>query len=271
MITSDFHMHPSFSTDSSSAPEAMVKAAVGQGLSAVCITDHMDKDYPFYEELGEHAFLFDVDAYFERLRELQERYAGQIDIRIGMELGLQPHLGGFCREITEKYPFDFIIGSLHVLEGKDPYYREEFSELTDAQLYGRAFQETLEILENVDAFDVLGHLDYIVRYGQNQAEAYSYAAFAPALDAVLKKVISMGKGIELNTAGLRYGLGFCHPHPEVLKRYRALGGEVVTVGSDGHKPEQVAYEFRKAREVLRECGFRYYTRFSGRRPEFVKL
>lgn len=84
-------------------------------------------------------------------------------------------------------------------------------------------------------------------------------------------MIQMGKGIELNTAGLKYGLGFCHPHPDVLKRYRELGGEIITVGSDGHKPEHVAYEFQKVRGILQECGFRYYTEFAGRRPNFIKL
>ncbi len=271
MITSDFHMHTSFSTDSDTDPEAMVRGALEKGLQTICITDHMDRDYPFCEELGENAFLFDVDEYFRKLRELQEKYAGQIEIRIGMELGLQPHLGGFCREVTKKYPFDFIIGSLHVLDKKDPYYREAFSELSDAELYERAFEETLKILDNVDAFDVLGHLDYIVRYGRDKEKAYSYAAFSSCLDAILKKIIGMGKGIELNSAGLKYGLGFCHPHPDVLRRYRRLGGEVITVGSDGHKPEHIAYEFGKARQILRECGFQYYTQFAGRRPHFIKL
>ena len=271
MITSDFHMHTSFSTDSDTDPEAMVRGALEKGLQTICITDHMDRDYPFCEELGENAFLFEVDEYFRKLRELQEKYAGQIEIRIGMELGLQPHLGGFCREVTKKYPFDFIIGSLHVLDKKDPYYREAFSELSDAELYERAFEETLKILDNVDAFDVLGHLDYIVRYGRDKEKAYSYAAFSSCLDAILKKIIGMGKGIELNSAGLKYGLGFCHPHPDVLRRYRRLGGEVITVGSDGHKPEHIAYEFGKARQILRECGFQYYTQFAGRRPHFIKL
>lgn len=271
MITSDFHMHTSFSTDSDTAPEAMVKGALEKRLKTICITDHLDRDYPFYEELGENAFLFDMDAYFGKLRELQEKYAGRLDIRIGVELGLQPHLGGFCREITEKYPFDFVIGSLHMMDKKDLYYREEFSELSDAQFYGRAFEETLKILDYVEAFDVLGHLDYVVRYGRDKEKEYSYEAFAPLLDEILKKIIGMGKGIELNSAGLKYGLGFCHPHPDVLGRYRELGGEIITVGSDGHKPEHIAYAFGKAREVLRECGFRYYTQYQGRSPHFIKL
>ncbi len=271
MITSDCHMHTSFSTDSGTVPEAMVEGAIEKGLRSVCITDHMDRDYPFYEETGKDAFTFDVDTYFQKLTELRKKYAGQIEIHIGVELGLQPHLGKFCRDITEKYPFDFVIGSVHVVDKKDPYYKDAFPGFSDAELYRKTFQETVEILKNVDAFDVLGHIDYVVRYGKYQAKEYSYAAFAPYLDEILKEIIRMGKGIELNTAGLKYGLGFCHPHPEVLKRYRELGGEVITVGADGHKPEHIAYEFGQAGDILRECGFRYYAEFTGRKPVFRRL
>ena len=75
----------------------------------------------------------------------------------------------------------------------------------------------------------------------------------------------------MNTGGLKYGLGFCNPHPDVMKRYRELGGEIVTVGADAHRPEHVAYEFGKAAEVLRMCGFRYYTEFKDRRAEFIRI
>lgn len=266
MITSDCHMHTAFSTDSITPPEAMIEGALKKGLGTVCITDHMDQDYPVKGE-----FLFNVDTYFQTLRELQKKYAEKMEIRIGIELGLQPHLGKFCQEITEKYPFDFVIGSVHVVDGKDPYYSDSFPGLSDAEIYRKTFQETIEILKNVDAFDVLGHIDYIVRYGKYQAKEYSYEAFAPELDEILRQLIRMGKGIELNTAGLKYGLGFCHPHPDVLKRYRELGGEIITVGADGHRPEHIAYEFEKAGELLQECGFRYYTEFKERKPEFKKL
>ena len=81
----------------------------------------------------------------------------------------------------------------------------------------------------------------------------------------------MGKGIELNTAGLKYGLGWAHPHPNVLKRYRELGGEIITVGSDGHKAEHYAWEFGRAAEILKAAGFSRYAVFRGRKPEFVDI
>ena len=88
---------------------------------------------------------------------------------------------------------------------------------------------------------------------------------------ILKYLIEHGKGIELNTAGLKYGLPYAHPHTDVLKRYRELGGEIITVGADAHKPEHVAYDFHKVPEILKSCGFRYYTEFVQRKTLFKKL
>ena len=95
--------------------------------------------------------------------------------------------------------------------------------------------------------------------------------FSEEIDAVLKKLIAEGKGLEMNLAGIKYGLGFPNPHPDVLKRYRELGGEIITIGADAHEPAHVAYEFEKATEILRECGFSYYAEFHGRKPVFQRI
>lgn len=270
-IACDFHMHTEFSTDSQSSVEEMLDSALKKGLDAVCITDHMDMDYPAEEDGEEGEFLFDVDAYFQKLSEMKKVYAGKLDVRIGVELGLQPHLGEYYKKLTEEYPFDFVIGSLHVINGTDPYYRKIFEGRTDEEVYREAFRVTLENIRMCTDFDVLGHLDYVVRYGKKQAEEYSYNKYADEIDAVLRRLIQMGKGLELNTGGLKYGLGFCNPHPDVMKRYRELGGEMVTVGSDAHRPEHVAWEFSRAAEILKSCGFRYYADFQERKPCFRRI
>ena len=91
------------------------------------------------------------------------------------------------------------------------------------------------------------------------------------MDEILKTLVEQGKGLELNTAGLKYGLPFAHPHPDILKRYRELGGEIITIGADGHKPEHIAYDFEKVNAILRECGFTYYAEFRKRKPVFKHL
>ncbi len=266
-MKSDFHMHTGFSTDTDVNPEDMVKGAIAKGLECICITDHYDKDYCDGPEL----FVFDPKVYFEQLAVLQEKYKEQIDIRIGVEIGLQNHLKDFYKEFTASNPFDFVIGSAHLLKGKDPYYREVFEGVDDRISYREAFEEMLEQVNTVEDFDVLGHMDYVVRYGNNQGKYYSYTENAEIIDEVLRSVISKGKGIELNTAGLKYGLGFAHPHPDILKRYRDLGGEIITIGSDGHRPEHIAYEFGLVSELLVYNGFEYYTEFKERVPYFCKL
>ena len=90
------------------------------------------------------------------------------------------------------------------------------------------------------------------------------------IDEVLKTAINMGKGIEINTSGMKY-LGFCHPHIDILKRYRELGGEIITIGSDAHNPEKIASDFKAAEEILTACGYDFYAEFHKRKPIFKKL
>lgn len=266
-MKADFHMHTGFSSDTDVNPEDMVKGAIEKGLGCICITDHYDMDYVD----GQGSFVFDPDAYFKCMRDLQEKYRDKIDMRIGVEIGLQKHLGDFYRDFTKQHSFDFVIGSAHLLKGVDPYYKEVFQGVPDSESYRIAFEEMLELVNTIEDFDVLGHLDYVVRYGNEQAKQYSYAKYSDLIDEILKTLIYKGKGIELNTAGFKYGLGFAHPHPDVLHRYHELGGEIITIGADGHIPEHIAYDFVKVKDVLEKAGFKYYTEFKERKPKFCTL
>lgn len=263
-MKADFHMHTKFSADAETEPEEMIKAAIDLGLETICFTDHQDKDFPD----GELLFQFNAEAYFKELRALQEKYKKQLDIRIGVEMGLQPHLGTYTYQYVNSYPFDFVIGSVHAVDGKDPYFGVLFENQTDEDAYRQTFEETLINIQANPDFDVLGHLDYVVRYGKYKARDYEYARYAEQIDRILRYLIENGKGIELNTAGLKYGLGFAHPIPEVLRRYKELGGEILTVGADGHKPEHIAYGYDKVDDLLKNCGFKYYTEFKERKPSY---
>ena len=130
------------------------------------------------------------------------------------------------------------------------------------------------ILENIatDAdYDVYGHIDYVVRYGPNKNAKYSYSKYSDIIDEILRRLIAKGKGIEINTAGFKYGLGHPNPTEEIICRYRELGGEIITIGADGHKPEHVAYDFNKVPDILKAAGFKYYTVFKDRKPDFISL
>lgn len=264
MIVTDVHMHTHFSHDSEHTPEQMAEGAIEKGLKIICFTDHFDKDIVDWGEED----IFDPEKYFEKMTKVRKEYAGRLDIRIGVELGLQPYLSDYYREFVKKYPFDFIIGSVHSIDRSDVASRKIFKGKTDEEVYRRVFTEMAENVRAFDDFDVFGHIDYVVRYGKEREKEYSYRKFADEIDTVLKLLIEKGKGIELNTAGLKYGLPFAHPHMDILRRYRELGGELITVGADGHRPEHIAYDFSKAEEILRECGFRYYAEFKERKPTF---
>ena len=164
-----------------------------------------------------------------------------------------------------------MIGSVHLIHGQDPYYRTFFEGRSDEEAYQEAFQVTIENLKKVNSFDSLGHLDYVVRYGTHQAEEYSYKKYAEEIDEILEILIAQGKGLEMNMAGMKYGLGFPNPHPDVIRRYKELGGEIVTIGADAHRPEHIAFDYEQAREILISCGFSYYAEFKGRKPIFKRI
>ena len=277
MIQADMHMHTWFSTDSEACPRDMADEAVRKGLKTICFTDHFDKDDLEWGEEG----IFDVDAYFVEMQKLQEEYAGKLNIRIGIELGFRTYLKDYYEELTKKYPFDFVIGSVHNVPYKkdaegnilytDPAAEKLFTDRTDKEAYRLMMETTLENVRTSDCFQTLGHLDYVVRYGKSREKEYSYTDYADIIDEILKLLIEKEKGLEVNSAGLKYGLPFAHPHPDVLKRYRELGGEIITIGADAHKPEHIAYDFGKVEELLKACGFKYYTEFSKQKPVFKQL
>ena len=264
----DFHMHTEFSGDSHAPVSAMIEQAIQKGLSAICITDHLDFDYPYDNPKD---YELDGDTYFDTVTRLSEQYADQIQIMIGVETGLEPDKAELLNLFISRHPYDFIIGSSHLIHRKDPYYPEYFDHRSDSEAFMEYFESILENLDTCHNFDVYGHIDYVVRYSPNKSKNYSYSRYASIIDEILKKLIQSGKGIEINSGGFRSGLDFPNPHPDILKRYRTLGGEIITIGSDAHTPECIAENFSRTVSVLETCGFRYYTIFNTRKPVFLKI
>lgn len=218
----DCHMHSSFSADSETPMEDMIQAAISRNLSGICFTEHFDPDYP--ADPDGLTFDLDIPAYHARLHHLKEKYSQDLQIHFGIEIGLQPHLARQFRQLLEDYPFDFVIGSSHVVHGQDPYYPEFYQGRKVTRCYMEYFESILENLSVFDQMDVYGHLDYIVRYGPGQNASYSYGRFQDILDEILKQLIRRHVGLELNTGGYHYGLGEPNPCSQVIRRYRELGG-----------------------------------------------
>ncbi|MDO4293246.1 MAG: histidinol-phosphatase HisJ family protein [Eubacteriales bacterium] len=270
-IRADYHMHSSFSGDSQAPMEDMIRQAICLGLSEICFTEHMDMDFPVSEECPAGMFELDADAYRAALLCLREQYRDRIKVRFGVELGLQPDISRRIAAFAAAYDFDFIIGSTHVVRHLDPAYPSYYEGRTTEEGYRAYFEEILASVRSFSDFDVYGHIDYVIRYSRERDANYRYEQYADIFGQIIDALLEKGKGIEINTAGLRKGLREQHPCTGFLKEYRRRGGEIVTVGSDAHRPADIALPFARAEAVLKECGFTHYCTFEKRRPLFHRL
>lgn len=264
----DNHMHSSFSGDCDIPAKEMAAAAKEKGLLGITFTDHLDLDY--MEEPG--LFDLDIPAYLDSIQSLAQTESSSLIIRKGIELGLQPQLTNVYNEILSSNNFDFVIGSTHVINGLDPYYPKYFSTRDEHT----AFLEYYEtILKNIQAFpniDAVGHLDYCFRYGPYPDAAYdTYGSYAEIVDAILSYIIKKDIALEVNSGSYRCGLTEPNPSLSILKRYRQLGGALITVGADAHTPRHVALEFSHLAELLLDCGFTEYAVFQNRTPTFFSI
>lgn len=272
MILTDSHMHTAFSSDSETPMEAMIQASIEKGLTSICITDHHDIEIPCL--YGGLDFQLDTPSYLKEYHRLKEIYGSKIDLRIGVELGLMPDIGDKLNAYMETYgrEFDFVLGSTHVVGKLDPYLPEYYAGYEkEEDGIGRYFEENMKNLMTFDKMDSFGHYDYAVRYAPHQDLYYKPSNYTDLTDTFLKTLIEKGVALEFNTAGLKYGLAQANPHIEIVKRYKELGGGLLTIGADGHKPEHIAWDFKRAAEILTEAGFKYYTVYRRRKPEMVKI
>ncbi len=271
MIKSDSHVHTEFSNDCSVKIEQQIEKAIELGLKFISITDHCEMDYLSSEK--ENDYILDTNTYVQKINMLKEKYRKQINVLCGVEIGLRPYLKERISNYVNSYNFDFIIGSSHAVNGIDIGFNfdEFFKGKNEKQAYREYFEYTLENVKTFDNYNVYGHLDFIVRYGPNKSKYFNFNDYKDLFAEILKIIIKNGKGTEVNTAGLRKNLGYPHPHKDILKMYKDLGGEIITIGSDAHLPEHIGYKFEDIPEILKSIGFNYYTVFENQNPKFYKL
>lgn len=264
-IPHDYHTHTALSCDSQATMAAQCEAAIALGLREICITEHAD-----WEPLDDCTGFYRPDAYFAELATCREQYGDQITIRAGVEIGEMHRFGTEAAQLLAAYPYDFVIGSLHWVTGRltlTPVYFEGWDARAAYEAY---YAELLEVV-GAGGFDVIGHIDVPKRAGFSVSGSYDSHDYAEPLRAVLRAAIERGIGIEINTGTARRPVGEPSPDLPVLRWYRELGGEIITIGSDAHRPEHVGYCFDHARELLDAAGFRAATCFEGRKPVFVGL
>ena len=217
--------------------------------------------------------MFDLNtaSYLYEFATMKAKYADKIKLLFGVELGVQPHLKRELAVYAKSFPFDFIIASSHICNRKDPYYPAFYEGRDDEEAYREYFSSILDNLKAFNNFDVYGHLDYVVRYGKTKDAEYSYDKYKDILDKILDTILEKEKGIEVNTGAIGYNLKDLNPCTDLIRRYKQMGGEIITIGSDAHTTEALGRGFDRVAQVLTECGFKYYTTFEQRSPEFHRI
>lgn len=269
MYLADFHTHASCSPDGRYTIEEMVKGAVDRGLNELCITDHVD---PYYWKDFSPRDDFPWKEAARQFRRAKWRYGNRIKLRLGAELGEAYWSNERMEKILSDAPrLDFLIGSVHMAARRhgafDLYHIKEADDDFYHDVIDGYLEEMLELIR-WGKFDVLGHLTLPLRYINEHY--HRHLTFDPHMEQVaevFRAIIPKGIGIECNT---NRGNGFLPDEP-ILRLYRELGGEIITVGSDAHVPWQVGCRVAQAQELLRECGFRYFATYKKRKPEFHRL
>ena len=259
----DMHTHTGFSDDCDFSMETMLEGALKKGVKAVAVTDHYDPGYPD----PEFPFIPDFDGYHRALEAARRKYSGKMEILWGLEIGIMEGQFEAAEKAVSAFPYDVIIGSFHCLRGSD-LYTLDYSRRDGPALLEDFYSYVLECLKAFDNYDVLGHMSILDRY---IGKLYDYSPVEDIIDEILKILVDKGRGLEINTSSFRYGTGTWLPRESILKRYRLLGGEILTFGSDSHDPSYYLDHFSEAAELARSAGFKYCCLFRQRKPEFLRL
>ena len=266
-MTADTHIHTYFSADSEADPREEIEQALQKGADVLCFTDHMD--YDFGDE-GQ-TYTFDPERYCAMTESLKEEYKGSALILTGVEFGMQPHLAERYNALVSQYPFDFVLGSQHLVYGKDPYYPDVFSGRSDKDVIGQWFRELKESLTVFPSIDSLAHIDYIFRYVQDKDKIYPYEQFEEEIGDILSMIIQNGISLEINSGGFRKIRCIPHFHEKLLHQYRLYGGKSVTTGSDAHRAEDVLNDYDTVKSLLRTIPGLHYTYYEKRIPKLLEL
>lgn len=264
----DYHVHSEYSADCTMPMEEAIEKAILLGIKELAFTDHIDLDYP--DEKFD--FFVDYHQYVPHFQELKEKYKSKIKLRLGVEIGLQEHVYEPSEELILAHPFDFILASTHVVQKKDLHNGEYFDGKTANEANLGYYQAVLHGIENFSHFSVYGHIDLIKRYRKffNLREI-NYQDYLDIVDQILKALIYKGKGIEINTSGYRYGIENSLPDLQLISRYKELGGEIITTGSDAHHVNHIGDQFEIVYALLQKAGFKYITTFENQKPIFNKF
>lgn len=240
----DSHVHTKFSSDS----RMNIKDALNKSKElqiGIILTEHFDVDFPKQGDM-----VFNIDEYFNDY----EKYKSE-NFLLGIEIGMQPQCLKQNKMIVEEYPFDFILGSIHAINGMDAFDPDTYKEFEKRDIYEKYFKCMLDCIKCYDFIDGLSHIDYIARYSQYDDSEIYYNEFKDYIDPILKALAESGKALELNTRRLE-GKEARENLLNIFKRFHELGGRNITVGSDSHTPLSIGKYFDYADEIAKRANLK---------------
>jgi histidinol-phosphatase (PHP family) len=249
----DAHLHTDLSPDSDVPIDVYCAAALERGIPELAITDHLDFDP------RAPAYAFSTFAEREHVvRDAAERWADRgLAIRFGVEISYESHREAEIREHLARHPYDFVIGSVHVMR-YSPYTGARVAGWVAgrsfAQIVAPYFAEVVAAARS-GLFDTVGHLDYVKKYVTAHVPPTAFAAAPDVYEPVLRALVETGTGLEVNSSGLRQAPRETYPAAWVVARYREIGGALVTAGSDAHRAHSFAFGLARAYAIASEAGF----------------
>lgn len=265
----DLHMHTASSFDGNYSGALMCKASAENELSVIAITDHFDVD--FYKA---HRLEMRQKTSYEDICYVKEAFADKIKVLRGIEMGQPTYEEDLTAKSLARYEYDFVIGSIHNLRNMPDFGDLDYKALSQDEIYAlldKYFEEMLT-LAKWNGFDTLAHLTYPMRYivqaGRDDIDLERYNDIT---DEIFRTLIANGKALEINTSGLRQPIGKTMPTENYVKRFRELGGEYLTLGSDAHFTEHTGAGIDEGYAIAERCGFDCVTYFEGRKPVKVKI
>ena len=271
-LLTDYHFHTEISPDSRAPWPDMILAEYAAGVRELCVTDHCD--LVDWKTLKYSPRCLEVPG---RELEMYDKYAGRLPadlrLRLGIELGeAQMHPEALPGLMAAAAGLDFILGSCHMSKKYGDYYFLDYHDPAFRSELWDIYLNDLALLARLDFFDVMAHIGYWRRYAWQQGidDGLTLARYGDRIEDLLRTLIGGGRGVEINCSGIRDGCG-PFPSAEILSLYRSLGGEIITLGSDAHKPEDAAKCLAEGRDMLESLGFRYLTVFTKHKPEFIPI
>ncbi len=261
-MLADYHIHTSYSDDSMYPMEDCINKAISLGLDEICFTEHIDYGIP-------NAFCCDCDKYLDGFKYYKDKYINKITLKFGIEFGMQAHHKDHFEKIFHKYPFDFVLMSFHQIEDKELWNGDFQSGKTQAEYNRIYFEEMYNSVKAFNHYSVLAHMDLMRRY--DDAGEYPFEKSREQIEEILKHLINNEKGIEVNTSSFRYKLKDLMPATPILKLYKELGGEIITIGSDSHREAHLGSNVEYVREILKSLGYKYFATFDKMKPVFNTL